>query len=148
MWPMHHRWLQTTLAFIGNCLLYQWEIFMGENFCKLVKNTIFAEKMSLIARFCCAKGCYAPKFHGKTFWNSHKTAQFAELESFPLYTLYFVLQHVYVYRMLTVVLWDFISSELLLTFVVLWKKWIRAVRGPALSLRIMIPQRIPKRRKL
>ena len=101
---MHHRWLQTTLAFIGNCLLYQWEIFMGENFCKLVKNTIFAEKMSLIARFCCAKGCYAPKFHGKAFWNSHKTAQFAELESFPLYTLYFVLQLVYVYRMLTVVL--------------------------------------------
>ena len=34
---------------------------------ELVKNTIFLEKLSRIAHFCCAKGYYTPKFHGENF---------------------------------------------------------------------------------
>ena len=45
-------------------------------------------KLLRIARFCCAKGHYAPNFVEKTFTDSHKTVKFAEvfsLKSFPLY---------------------------------------------------------------
>ena len=41
--------------------------FEGENFRKLVKNTIFAEKTFADCSLCCTKGRHAPKFHGVNF---------------------------------------------------------------------------------
>ena len=41
---------------------YSGKLLREKNFCELVKNTIFAEKVSQITRFCCDKGCHAPKF--------------------------------------------------------------------------------------
>ena len=59
------------------------ETFEGENLRKLMKNTIFVEKLSRIARFGCAKDATLPNFAEKTFVNSHKTAKFAKVSRLP-----------------------------------------------------------------
>ena len=59
--------------------------------CKLVKNTIFAEKTFADCSLLQPKVATPPNFAEKTFANSHKIAKFAKvfsLESFPLYGSY------------------------------------------------------------
>ena len=54
---------------------------MGENFCELVKNKIFAEKT-----FAVPKDATPQNFAKKNFANSHKTVKFVKvfsLERFP-----------------------------------------------------------------
>ena len=56
-------------------------------------------KLSLIARFCCAKRCHTPKFCGENFRKLPQNCKFMKvfsLESFLVYSigLYFVLQRV------------------------------------------------------
>ena len=63
--------------------------FEGENFRKLVKNTIAVDKTFVnLACFCRAKDTMPTNFAEKTFANSHKTVKFTKvfsLESFSLY---------------------------------------------------------------
>ena len=59
-----------------------------ENFCKLVKNTIFSKKFCGLLAFAAPKDTMPQNFAEKTFTNSHTTTKFAKvfsLESFPLY---------------------------------------------------------------
>ena len=81
----------TTSYYISSCKLHlntvQQEAFEGENFHELLKNTIFAEKLSQIAHFWCTEGRHTPNFAEKTFAYSRKTIKFAKvfsLEIFPL----------------------------------------------------------------
>ena len=67
--------------------------FRGRKLSRIGGNSIFAEKLLRIARFCSAKGRHAPNFAEKTFAYSHKTVKFAKvfsLESFPLYGTVFI----------------------------------------------------------
>ena len=51
-----------------NCVVCTVEVHhIAENFHELVKNTIFAEKLSQIACFYRANGCHAPKFRRENF---------------------------------------------------------------------------------
>ena len=66
------------------------ETFEGENFCELVKNTIFMEETHGLLAFAALKDTMLPNFKEKSFANSHKTVKFVEvfsLESFPLYSI-------------------------------------------------------------
>ena len=60
-------------------LPYSGKLLREKNFRELVKNTIFTEKLSRIARFCSTKGATPPNFVEKTSANSHKTVKFAKV---------------------------------------------------------------------
>ena len=64
------------------------ETFQGENFRKLVKKTIFAEKTFADCLLVSCQRCHTPKFCRENFlkWpQNHKFAKVFYLESFPLY---------------------------------------------------------------